>query len=242
MSTGSLSPESIRSLPFQATTRNVEANSTSPLIISRRIAASPHDIRSNPHASCSPHLGTADLVSRHEARLIHHYATRLGRWLDCTDATRQFTLRVPRLTHHPILRHAVVSFAARHLGEPRTAEEAHARCVALLIPQLDSENVDQDEAILCAIVILRVFEQLNGVFPHLVKSRLLTSLQSWPPAATKSDTSPVVLLFSMGLKSHVLTLLHPDCGKPRFGCMRGNVCITPQFIRSHQMSTSSTCY
>lgn len=145
-----LSPEVIGSFPSSGTSRSIEDTATSPL--SSR----------GTQALCTPALTTDGVISRHEARLIHHYATRLGRWLDCTDATRQFTLHIPRLIHHPILRHAVVSFAARHLGDTKTAEEAHGRCVELLIPQLNSENVDQDEAILCAIVILRVFEQLNG--------------------------------------------------------------------------------
>ena len=34
-------------------------------------------------------------LTRHEALLVHHYTEHLGRWLDCTDATRQFTLGVP---------------------------------------------------------------------------------------------------------------------------------------------------
>jgi len=42
------------------------------------------------------------------------------------------------------------------------AEQAHERCVELLIPSLSSEKVADDDILLCAIVILRVFEQLNG--------------------------------------------------------------------------------
>jgi hypothetical protein len=42
------------------------------------------------------------------------------------------------------------------------AEQAHERCVELLIPSLSSETVANDDILLCAIVILRVFEQLNG--------------------------------------------------------------------------------
>ena len=101
-------------------------------------------------------------LTKREAELIHHFASNLGRWLDCTDATRQFTVRLPKLTQALVLRHAIVSFSARHLGDTTTAEAAHALCVEALIPLLNSENVGKDEIVLCAIVILRVFEQLNG--------------------------------------------------------------------------------
>jgi hypothetical protein len=42
------------------------------------------------------------------------------------------------------------------------AEQAYERCVELLIPFLSSETVADDDILLCTIVILRVFEQLNG--------------------------------------------------------------------------------
>jgi hypothetical protein len=42
------------------------------------------------------------------------------------------------------------------------ADSAQQRCVELLIPHLSCDEVSKDEAILCAIVILRVCEQLSG--------------------------------------------------------------------------------
>lgn len=98
-----------------------------------------------------------------EAYLVHHFATHLGQWLDCTDASRQFTRKIPILVKQsPILLHAVLSYAARHVGDAETAERAHECCVELLIPSLSSDSVVDDDTLLCAIVILRVFEQLNG--------------------------------------------------------------------------------
>ncbi|KAG9537255.1 hypothetical protein KCU77_g23229, partial [Aureobasidium melanogenum] len=47
------------------------------------------------------------------------------------------------------------------LQDRSTAEEAHERCVRLLIVELSSAEIVNDTAVLCAIVILRVFEQLN---------------------------------------------------------------------------------
>lgn len=108
-------------------------------------------------------------ISRQEAFYLHHFSTHLARWLDCTDASRQFTLNVPTLAKRsPILLYAVVSCAARHLRDSVIAEESHEKCVELLIPLLSTANIANDEAVLCAIVILRVCEQLSGEssLPH----------------------------------------------------------------------------
>lgn len=102
-------------------------------------------------------------LTQREARLVHYYSEHLGRWLDCTDATRQFTLGVPeKVKCCPVLCHAVLSFAARHRKEDHTADAAYQRCIALLIDRLNEPNASHDETLLCAIVILRFFEQLNG--------------------------------------------------------------------------------
>ncbi|CAE7176213.1 hypothetical protein PTNB85_03240 [Pyrenophora teres f. teres] len=101
-------------------------------------------------------------LTHSEALLVHHYTEHLGRWLDCTDATRQFTLGVPeKVKHCPVLCHAVLSFAARHCREDTTAEAAYERCIALLIERLNEDAASHDETLLCAIVILRFYEQLN---------------------------------------------------------------------------------
>jgi len=102
-------------------------------------------------------------LTHEEALLVHHYTEHLGRWLDCTDATRQFTLGVPeKVKQCPVLCHAVLSFAARHCRKDTTAEAAYQRCIALLIERLNEDAASHDETLLCAIVILRFYEQLNG--------------------------------------------------------------------------------
>jgi hypothetical protein len=104
-------------------------------------------------------------LTHEEALLVHHYTEHLGRWLDCTDATRQFTLGVPeKVKQCPVLCHAVMSFAARHCRDDATAEAAYQRCIALLIERLNEQAASHDETLLCAIVILRFYEQLNGVY------------------------------------------------------------------------------
>ena len=104
-----------------------------------------------------------ETLTRDEAELIHHYAENLGRWMDCTDACRQFTRQVPLLVQTcPILRNAVVAFACKHRKDIPAAERAYQRCLALQIERLSSETVTHDDALLCAIVILRFVEQLDG--------------------------------------------------------------------------------
>ncbi|KAF3053534.1 hypothetical protein E8E11_011480 [Didymella keratinophila] len=101
-------------------------------------------------------------LTQREARLVHYYSEFLGRWLDCTDATRQFTLGVPeKVKYCPVLCHAVLSFAARHSREDDIADAAYQRCIALLIDRLNEPHASHDETLLCAIVILRFYEQLN---------------------------------------------------------------------------------
>lgn len=104
-------------------------------------------------------------LTHDEALLVHHYTEYLGRWLDCTDATRQFTLGVPeKVKLCPVLCHAVLSFAARHRKDDVAAQAAYQRCIALLIDRLNEDQASHDETLLCAIVILRFYEQLSGMY------------------------------------------------------------------------------
>ncbi|KAF2272055.1 uncharacterized protein EI97DRAFT_427020 [Westerdykella ornata] len=130
-------------------------------------------------------------LTHHEAYLVHHYAENLGRWLDCTDASRQFTLKIPALVKtSPILLHAVLSFAARHVGDTEAAEVAHQRCLELLILLLNSENVADDELLLCAIVILRVFEQLKVMVTGSDQERHLAGCSALLRASQGSCVDP----------------------------------------------------
>ena len=104
-------------------------------------------------------------LTHKEALLVHHYTEHLSRWLDCTDATRQFTLVVPeKIKQCPVLCYAVISFAARHCRKEATADAAYQRCVALLIEQLSEDAASHDETLLCAVVVLRFYEQLNSKY------------------------------------------------------------------------------
>ncbi|KAF7128256.1 hypothetical protein CNMCM5793_002798 [Aspergillus hiratsukae] len=147
----------------------------------------------SPWSPASPtgaiHAG-APLTYR-EAYLVHHFATHLGYWLDCTDASRQFTRKIPTLVKQsPILLHAVLSYAARHVGDAEMAEQAHERCVELLIPSLSSEKVADDDILLCAIVILRVFEQLNVMVTGSDQERHLAGCSALLRASQGREVDP----------------------------------------------------
>ena len=123
--------------------------------------ATPHNPLPDPATRHDPLPKT---LTRHEAALLHYYTAHLGRWVDCTDASRQFTLRIPALaTTCPVLLEAIMSFAARHTRDAEAASLAHERCIAMLIVLLGSDQVADDDVLLCAIVILRVFEQLTAL-------------------------------------------------------------------------------
>jgi hypothetical protein len=84
-----------------------------------------------------------------EALLFHHFITHLGRWLDCTNASRIFTLSVSEKARESrILYYAVLCFAARHRGEDRAAETAYERCVTLLIDRINKGSARYDEMML----------------------------------------------------------------------------------------------
>lgn len=158
-----LSVETLSSYEAYAS-HNDHVAQPSPTSLAASSSLSPCSVSTLQHlASPAQCLSTVMPFTVHEARLMHHFSQHLGRWLDCTDASRQMTLEIPKLAAtSPILLQAVVSYAASHLQDRLTAEEAHERCVRMLIVELSSAEIVNDTAVLCAIVILRVFEQLNG--------------------------------------------------------------------------------
>nr|KAK5444809.1 hypothetical protein LTR18_004514 [Exophiala xenobiotica] len=90
----------------------------------------------------------------------------------------------------PTLLHAVMSVAARHMGNTEAAEEAHQACVKLLVEQLTSGTVADDDALLCAIVILRVFEQLNVMVTGSDQEQHLTGCSALIRASQPSSIDP----------------------------------------------------
>jgi hypothetical protein len=170
------------SLPLVASPAKSTINSSSFSVVGAQISQlhQPDPFISWSPASHASAIHAGSPLTYKEAYLVHHFATHLGQWLDCTDASRQFVRKVPILVKQsPILLHAVLSYAARHVGDAEMAEQAHERCVELLIPFLSSETVADDDILLCTIVILRVFEQLNGEPENFSSHHEMPGLIPW---------------------------------------------------------------
>lgn len=102
------------------------------------------------------------MLTYDDARLFHHFTRHLGRWLDCTNASRIFTLRASeRVFDSPVLANAVKCFSARHLGEFEAAEEAYERCITLLIDRLSMDSDSYEECLLSAVLLLHFADQLK---------------------------------------------------------------------------------
>lgn len=88
-----------------------------------------------------------------------------------SDADRHFSITVPHLARcSPILYKAVSALAARHLScigsyDSPNADDYHKQCIELLIPALNEPNVAADDTLLAALVLLRLYEHLNGIRP-----------------------------------------------------------------------------
>ena len=87
--------------------------------------------------------------------------------LDLSDAERHFTRIVPQeVFEFPILFHAVLAFSAQQLQRydsryTKIAELYYTKCVADMIPVLESEDLAADGRVLAATVILRMYEMLH---------------------------------------------------------------------------------
>jgi hypothetical protein len=102
-------------------------------------------------------------LTHDKALLFYHFTVHLGRWLDCTNAMRILTLRVPEMARQcAILFHAVLCFAARYSREDSTAEVAYQRCVTLLIDRLNEDSASHDEKLLVTVILLHFANQLYG--------------------------------------------------------------------------------
>ncbi|CBX97028.1 hypothetical protein IAQ61_008026 [Plenodomus lingam] len=106
-------------------------------------------------------LSESIVLTAEEASLYNHYNVHLGRWMDCTNASRLLTLRVSEMARHQLfLHHAVICFASRHKGDHQKAGDAYHKCITLLIPRLE-QNPGNDEALLTAVILLHFADQLS---------------------------------------------------------------------------------
>jgi hypothetical protein len=70
----------------------------------------------------------------------------------------------------PILLNAIFALAARHLShisvvvDPLASNRYHQECLKHLIPMLDHMDTVSDENLFAATIILRVLEEMEGLF------------------------------------------------------------------------------
>jgi hypothetical protein len=85
------------------------------------------------------------------------------------DPDRHFTFDVPRRAlHSPILLYAILSVSSLYLSRisncrASVAEQYYDESVRLMIPMLSNDSSAMDDNLLAATVILRVYEQMNGM-------------------------------------------------------------------------------
>lgn len=90
---------------------------------------------------------------------------RIGKF-DVTDPS--FSTEVLRLAPFcPVLLYSLLALSAVHMNrvssyDVNEAEEYHEKCVELLIPMLDDEQVITDGAVLASSVLLRFYEEMSG--------------------------------------------------------------------------------
>ncbi|KAG2413960.1 hypothetical protein HFD88_003151 [Aspergillus terreus] len=138
---------------------------------------------SSPNALLSPEDLSArqKLSNFNEAFLLRRFRGTLGPLLDVCDHERRFSVEVvERAPSCPLLLYACLAIAARHLSHstnsvpPNAADEYHERCIAILLPGLESRDFQQNiETLLAATVILRLFEQISSHNPSNDQQRHL---------------------------------------------------------------------
>jgi hypothetical protein len=109
-----------------------------------------------------------NLENPQQALLMQHFIQNLASWFDLFDPHVRFALQVPnRASICPTLQKAIFALAARHLSQltdldPLLANRYYQQCIEELIPRFEDLNAMLDEDLLCATVILRLLEELDG--------------------------------------------------------------------------------
>ncbi|KAF9895239.1 hypothetical protein FE257_000141 [Aspergillus nanangensis] len=134
------------------------------------------------------------LSSFNEAFLLRRFRNTLGAWLDVCDHERHFSTDVVESAPGcPLLLYACLATAARYLSSsvpPRTADEYHERCIAILLPGLEHRDFQINiEILLAATVILRFFEQISSHNPSSDQQRHLLAGSVYIGAHVECATS-----------------------------------------------------
>ncbi|KAK8170212.1 hypothetical protein IWX90DRAFT_502455 [Phyllosticta citrichinensis] len=102
-----------------------------------------------------------------EARLFQYYVQFLGPHVDCCDEAGHFGTEVPRRAmSYPVIANAILALASRVLNGAHGTEDLQSasymsECLRILIPVLEDPLAALDENLLTAIVILRLYEEMD---------------------------------------------------------------------------------
>ncbi|RFU26473.1 hypothetical protein B7463_g9862, partial [Scytalidium lignicola] len=140
----------------------------------------PHHVIYNIHQYYSP-----SKLTEHEAVLLRNYIENLAPWADACDTLSHFGTVVPqRAMQNEMLLYAIFAFSARHISHLSSTSEEEAsyyysKCLAILIPALSGLEQTCDENLLAAVVILRLYEEMDvkdEKCHHLGQTRLLNTI------------------------------------------------------------------
>ncbi|KAJ6059393.1 uncharacterized protein N7446_000045 [Penicillium canescens] len=129
--------------------------------------------------------GNESTLSLREASLMRYFIQKIAPWADICDVQSHFSTEVPRraLQNSMVLK-AILALSARHdailAGDSDwEASTYHGQCLQLLIAALDQAETNCDENMLIAVVILRIYEELENNTDqqfHLLGSNRLVNL------------------------------------------------------------------
>ncbi|CAG8924652.1 unnamed protein product [Penicillium salamii] len=135
----------------------------------------------------SPFSEDDAILSLREASLMRYFIQRLAPWADICDIHSNFSTEVPRRAlENPMVLKAVLALSARHdaiLANDSDLEAStyHGECLEMLIAALNEAETNCDENMLIAVVILRIYEELENNTDqkfHLHGSNRLVNLVS----------------------------------------------------------------
>ncbi|CAG7992809.1 unnamed protein product [Penicillium salamii] len=127
------------------------------------------------------------ILSLREASLMRYFIQRLAPWADICDIHSNFSTEVPRRAlENPMVLKAILALSARHdaiLANDSDLEAStyHGECLEMLIAALNEAETNCDENMLIAVVILRIYEELENNTDqkfHLLGSNRLVNLVS----------------------------------------------------------------
>ncbi|KAF2501308.1 hypothetical protein BU16DRAFT_613226 [Lophium mytilinum] len=123
---------------------------------------------------------------------MHHYVQELASWFDVLDPAQHFARVVPHRAAQCVpLQQAIFALSARHLSRisdmnPYISDQYFKRCIDVLMPVINETQAIIEEDILCAMVCLRLLEELDVPLSGCDNQRHLKGIQVLVNAQARS--------------------------------------------------------